>query len=76
VSGRKYWRLQVWTAGGCQELRASSKLDAYRQVQAFREDVQNGVSRVTHVVVQVADKSVRPWRTYERINLRESEVSR
>lgn len=69
---RKKWRLQVWTAGGSHVMPAGSKVDAYRKVQDYRTWVATGVSRATHVVVQVTEPDLPSWVTYERIPLRES----
>lgn len=63
MANRKKWRLQLLPTFRYES--ATSKVDAYRKVERYRDDYALGVTRVHHVNVEVNEGSA--WTRYERI---------
>lgn len=67
----KPWKVVFLTAGGpLPEKPFTSEAAAYRAVNHEREQVRDGVSRVSRAVVYQWDKTQARWMTFERHDLK------
>lgn len=67
MSARKKWAVRLMTGGGFRDYRAASKADAYRRVNAARYEAEQGLSRVSAIIVRVDEGTGVGWETYERL---------
>ncbi|AXH66208.1 hypothetical protein SEA_SATIS_47 [Streptomyces phage Satis] len=67
----KPWKVVFLTAGGpLPEKTFTSETAAYRAVNHEREQIRDGVSRVSRAVVYQWDKNMARWMTFERHDLK------
>jgi len=63
MSGRKKWRLRLIPP--FRNVSASSKVDAYRTVEGYRQDYALGLGYVHRIIVEVDEGH--GWRLYEHV---------
>lgn len=62
---RKKWRVDLWTAGGVRQVRATGERNAFDIANKEVRQAQAGITRVTRVQVRVNELEFGRWDLFE-----------